>query len=485
MSLLSGAGARGPATGSGASAQDRAARRAFPSLVALWCAALGLIAVLFAVALPAVHARGTQASAAATPPNIVVILADDLGYGDLASYGHPLHRTPHLDAMAREGVRATSAYAPSPSCSPTRASLLTGRYAFRVGVRAPFAPRSSRGLRAREHVTLPQVLHGAGYRTMVVGKWHLGDQPGMRPLDHGFDRFVGMLYSHDYKDPFVQTPERLALWDGEQRRVEEPEPATLTATYTQEAVAFIRDSAAAKRPFFLYLSHAMPHVPLPASPKWRGSTSSLYGDVIAELDDSVGQLRAALAAAGVADNTLVVFTSDNGPWNAMPSRMFTRDLVKPWDHGTPGPFRGGKAGTYEGGHRVPLLAVWPGTIAAGQVTDAPLSLIDIFPTVLGRTGLAAKLPANVDGVDVWPAVAGKTHALGERMLLYDNNGKAEAIRVGPWKLRVSVSGQADARREQSELFHLLDDPSERHDQAAARPEVVARLRVRLDAENGK
>ena len=447
------------------------------------------LAVAFVVVAMTVSVQGGTSQAvrfpSAGPPNVVVILADDLGYGDLASYGHPLHRTPHLDAMAREGVRATSAYAPSPSCSPTRASLLTGRYAFRVGVRAPLAPRSSGGLRAREHVTMPQVLHGAGYRTMAVGKWHLGDQPGMRPLDHGFDRFVGMLYSHDYKDPFVQTPERLALWDGEQRRVEEPEPATLTATYTQEAVTFIRENAAAKRPFFLYLSHSMPHVPLAASPKWRGSTASLYGDVIAELDDSVGQVRAALAAAGVADNTLVVFTSDNGPWNAMPARMFTRDLVKPWDHGTTGPFRGGKAGTYEGGHRVPLLVAWPGTIGAGQVTDAPLSLIDVFPTVLGRTGLAAKVPANVDGMDVWPALAGQAHALGERMLLYDNNGKAEAIRVGPWKLRVSVSDQADARREQSELFHLIGDPSERHDQSAARPEVVARLRVRLDAENGK
>ena len=340
---------------------------------------VGVLAMVASVRGAAPAPAQTHATPASTPPNIVVVLADDLGYGDLASYGHPLHRTPHLDAMAREGMRATSAYAPSPSCSPTRASLLTGRYAFRVGIRAPLSPRSSEGLRARDHVTLPQVLHSAGYRTMLVGKWHLGDQPGMRPMDHAFDRFVGLLYSHDYKAPFVETPEKLALWDGEQRRIEEPDPATLTATYTQEAVAFIRESASARRPFFLYLAHSMPHVPLAVSPKWRGTTSSLYGDVMAELDDSVGQVRAALAAAGVADNTLVIFTSDNGPWNAMPDRMFGRDIVKPWDHGTTGPFRGGKAGTYEGGHRVPFIAVWPGTIRPAQVTDAPISIVDLVP----------------------------------------------------------------------------------------------------------
>jgi arylsulfatase A-like enzyme len=364
-------------------------------------------------------------------------------------------------------------------------------------VPAPFSPRSTGGLRAREHVTLPRVLHDAGYRTMVVGKWHLGDQPGMRPLDHGFDRFVGLLYSHDYKDPFVQTPEKLALWDGETRRVEEPDPATLTPTYTREAVAFIRDSAAAKQPFFLYLAHSMPHVPLAVSPTWQGKTTSLYGDVMAELDDSVGQVRAALAAAGVADNTIVIFSSDNGPWNAMPDRMFGRDIVKPWDHGTPGPFRGGKAGTYEGGHRVPFLAAWPGRLQAGQVTDLPISIIDVFPTLAARAGLASKVPANVDGVDLWPTTAGAGSSgagssagpSADRALFYDNGGTLEAIRQGPWKLRVTKdTGRARSPNaplvpgEKVELFHLLNDPSERYDQSSSHPDVVARLRTRLDAE---
>ncbi|BCS31367.1 arylsulfatase [Luteitalea sp. TBR-22] len=446
---------------------------------------LGVLAFLSSMAA---HIALAQAPPTSPPrPNIVVILADDMGWGDLASYGHPLHRTPNLDQLAREGLRATSAYAPSPSCSPTRASLLTGKYAFKVGVPAPFAPRSSGGLRAKDYVTLPRVLHDAGYRTMVVGKWHLGDQPGMRPLDHGFDRFVGMLYSHDYKDPFVQTPEKLALWDGETRRVEEPDPATLTPTYTREAVAFIRESAAARRPFFLYLAHSMPHVPLAASPAWRGKTSSLYGDVIAELDDSVGQVRAALTAAGVADNTIVIFTSDNGPWNAMPDRMFGRDIVKPWDHGTPGPFRGGKAGTYEGGHRVPFLAAWPGRVQAGQVTDLPISIIDIFPTLAARAGLADKVPADVDGVDLWPTTTPGAGPSADRTLFYDNGGTLEAIRQGPWKLRVTRASAAPnaPAAERVELFHLLNDPSERYDQAAAHPEVVSRLRARLAAEIAK
>ena len=259
--------------------------------------------------------------------------------------------------------------------------------------------------------------------------------------------------------------------------MEEPDPATLTATYTQEAVTFIRESAAAKRPFFLYLAHSMPHVPLAVSARWKGVTRSLYGDVMAELDDSVGQVRAALTAAGVADNTLVIFSSDNGPWNAMPDRMFGRDIVKPWDHGTPGPFRGGKAGTYEGGHRVPFVAVWPRLIPAGRSTDAPISLVYMLPTLAGRAGLSGQVPANVDGLDVWPVLSGQTTNPPERMLLYDNGGTAEAIRMGPWKLRVSD--------ERVELYHLLDDPSERYDQAAAHPDVVTRLRARLDAEVAK
>jgi len=305
-----------------------------------------------------------------------------MGYGDVASYGHPTVRTPHLDAMAREGFRSGVAYASSPSCSPTRAALMTGKYAHRVGIPSPLSPRSKIGLKASEHVTLPQLLRAQGYATMVVGKWHLGDQPGTRPMDHAFDRFVGILYSHDYKDPWVQTEEVLSLWEGEQRVADFPDASTLTARFTQEAVSFIRASAEAKRPFFLYLPHPMPHVPLAVSERFRsGTRAGLYGDVVEELDDSMGQLRKALADLGIARDTLIVFTSDNGPWNVMPERMFGRDIVKPWDHGLTGPFRGGKAGTYEGGHRVPFLAVWPGRIKAGHVSDVPISTVDLLPTI--------------------------------------------------------------------------------------------------------
>lgn len=414
----------------------------------------------------------------ARPPNIVLIVADDLGYGDLGVYGHPHIRTPHLDAMARDGFRATAAYAPSPSCSPTRASILTGKYAHRVGIRAPLAPRSPGGLRADARTTLPQVLRSVGYGTMLVGKWHLGDQPGMRPTDHAFDRFVGMLYSHDYTDPWVRTEERLALYENSRRREEEPDPSTLTRTYTAEARAFIRESAAAQRPFFLYVAHSMPHVPLAASPRWRGASgTSLYADVLGELDDSVGQVRTALEEAGVAGDTLVIFTSDNGPWNVMPDRMFGRDLVKRWDHGSTGPFRGGKATTYEGGHRVPFIATWPRALGVSRVSDEPISLVDLLPTLAAVAGAATALPGDLDGVDIRPVLTGARPASTDRVLLYDHQGRIEAVRAGPWKLRVTYPPDTPAGS--VELFHLLRDPGERYNVAGAEPDVVRRLRVHV------
>jgi arylsulfatase A len=438
------------------------------------------VSTVVLLALAGMLGLGWQAGVSDTAgrPNVVVVLVDDMGYGDLGSSGHPSIRTPHLDRMAREGFRAGAAYAPSPSCSPTRAALMTGRYAHQVGIRAPLGPRSPSGLRASDHVTLPQVLRQQGYRTMLAGKWHLGDQPGMRPMDHAFDRFVGMLYSHDYKDPWVQTPEMLALFDGETRRVEDPDAATLTGTLTAESLTFIRGAVADKAPFFLYLAHPMPHVPLAVPARWQGvSTAGLYGDVVAELDDSVGQIRGVLTELGVDRQTLVVFTSDNGPWNVMPDRMFGRDIVKPWDHGSTGPFRGGKAGTYEGGHRVPFLAVWPGRIPEDRFSDDPISIVDLLPTIAGVVGARAAVPADVEGTDIWPLLAGDVDALSERPLLYDHQGRAEAVRLGPWKLR--VTRPAPDGPEQVELFHLLRDPGERHEVASQHPDVVARLRPHL------
>lgn len=411
-------------------------------------------------------------------PNVVVVLVDDMGYGDLGSYGSPSIRTPHLDAMAREGFRAGAAYASSPSCSPTRAAFMTGRYAHQVGIRAPLGPRSPAGLRADAHITLPQVLRQQGYRTMLAGKWHLGDQPGMRPMDHAFDRFVGILYSHDYKDPWVQTDEVLSLFEDETRRVDDPDAASLTSTLTAESLAFIRGAVSDKASFFLYLAHPMPHVPLAVPARWQGvSTAGLYGDVVAELDDSVGQIRQLLAELGVDRQTLVVFTSDNGPWNVMPDRMFGRDIVKPWDHGSTGPFRGGKAGTYEGGHRVPFLAVWPGRIPEGRFSDDPISTVDLLPTLAGLAGAHAAVPGDVEGTDIWALLSGDVDALPERPLLYDHQGRAEAVRLGPWKLRLTRPA-ADGP-EQVELFHLQRDPGERHEVSAQHPDVVARLRPHL------
>lgn len=423
---------------------------------------------------------GLRAQPAAERPNVIVVLVDDMGYGDLAAYGHPSVRTPHLDAMAREGFKAGAAYASSPSCSPTRAALMTGKYAHRVGIPSPLGPGSQLGLRASEHVTLPHLLRRQGYATMLVGKWHLGDRPGTRPLDHAFDRFVGMLYSHDYKDPWVKTDEVLSIWDGERRIDDDADPATLTKRYTDEALRFVWHSVQAKRPFFLYLAHPMPHVPLAVSQRFGDiDRPGLYNAVVEELDHSMGELRRALAELGVERNTIVVFTSDNGPWNAMPDRMFGRDIVKPWDHGLTGPFRGGKAGTYEGGHRVPFLAVWPGRIHPGRSSDVPISTIDLLPTLAGLAGAADGVPADVDGTDIWPLVSGAADTMPERPLRYDNLGKIEAVRLGPWKLRVTRP-RADAAV-QVELFHLVNDPGERYNRAAQQPEIVGRLRPRLSS----
>lgn len=433
------------------------------------------LVLLLTLAVSASSSTQPAAPADAVRPNVILVLVDDMGYGDLATYGHPSVRTPHLDAMARDGFKAGAAYASSPSCSPTRAALMTGKYAHRVGIPSPLGPGSPLGLRASEHVTLPQLLRRQGYATMLVGKWHLGDRPGTRPLDHAFDRFVGMLYSHDYKDPWVRTDEVLSLWDGERRLDDDPDPATLTKRYTDEALRFVWRSVQSTRPFFLYLAHPMPHVPLAVSEQFSDvDRGGLYGAVVEELDHSMGALRRALAELGVERNTIVVFTSDNGPWNAMPDRMFGRDIVKPWDHGLTGPFRGGKAGTYEGGHRVPFLAVWPGRIQAGRSSEVPISTVDLLPTLAGLAGAADGVPADVDGTDIWSLMSGASDTMPERPLLYDHLGQIEAVRLGPWKLR--VTRPKPEAPEQVELFHLVQDVGERYNLATQHPEIVRRLR---------
>ncbi|HSG01094.1 MAG TPA: sulfatase [Vicinamibacterales bacterium] len=435
-----------------------------------------LAAELLAVAVVAVlfggPGRDVDAGQAARP-NIVIIFADDLGYGDLASYGHPTIRTPRLDRMAAEGVRLTSFYVASPSCSPSRAALLTGRYPIRTGVNVALGPESQIGL-PDEEVTLAEALGRAGYRTAIVGKWHLGSQPAMNPLNHGFDRYFGLLYSNDMIRPWVGTDRPLELYR-DRAPVEHPvDQSTLTERYTEEAVAFIRENR--DQPFFLYLPHSMPHVPLAVSERFRGrSAAGLYGDVIESLDWSTGVVLDTIAELGLDDRTLVIFTSDNGPWAAMPDRMFAGDMIKPWDAGSSGPLRGSKASSWEGGVRVPFLARWPGRIRAGTETGALVTALDVLPTVLAATGVPLPPGRRLDGYDVTAALTGDGPS-PRTEFFYLNDGRLEAVRDGRWKLRVVRAGEEGVT---AELFDLDVDPYERSDRASREPETLDRLAARM------
>ncbi len=395
----------------------------------------------------------------AGPPNVIVILTDDLGYGDIGANGATLIRTPALDRMAAEGVRLTSFYSSANIGTPSRAGLLTGRHAIRSGLaNHVIHPRSTHGL-SQSEVTIAEMLRPRGYRTAIIGKWHLGHQPEHNPLRHGFDEWFGLFYSNDMMP--------LALYDGE-RVVEDPvDQTTLTRRYTDRAIEII--GRADRRPFFIYLAHSMPHVPLFGTAPFAGrSAAGQYGDVVEEIDWNVGRLLDALRRSGQAGNTLVIFTSDNGPWY----------------EGSTGGFRGGKGSSWEGGYRVPFIAWWPGRLRAGAVSDAPASLIDILPTLAAVSGAAPPDDRPIDGRDVWPVLAEGRPSPHETILFF-NNDQIAAIRAGDWRLVVQAYYRdLDVPLDQFGayfLFNLRRDPGERYNFAAREPEVLARMRARLEA----
>lgn len=394
-------------------------------------------------------------------PNIVIIYADDLGYGDLGCYGSKIP-TPNLDRMASEGALFTNFYSASPVCSPSRASLLTGRYPVRTGVPRVLGPEE-RGLNKSE-VTMAEMLKAAGYKTMCIGKWHLGAKPGDLPTDRGFDEYYGIPYSNDmWPRPLMHNMDV----------VEQPaQLETITERYTEQAINFIANSRNA--PFFLYLPHAFPHVPLAASPRFAGkSPSGLYGDVIEELDWSVGQVLAAIRDNGLDQNTLVVFSSDNGPW---------------WQ-GSPGKLRGRKGETYDGGMREPFIARMPGAIRAGTVAPGLATTMDLLPTIAGLTG--ATLPPNpLDGVDIWPILIGQRDEVDRDLFLYFDSVFLQCARMGDWKLHVSryntrawspvpAGGRKNLPLPKPELYDLSEDPQESYDCAASHPEIVAEILARI------
>ncbi len=409
---------------------------------------------------------GANAAESARKPNVIVIFADDMGYGDLGCYGNPTIRTPNLDAMAMDGVRMTSFYAAASVCSPSRAALLTGRYPVRCGMPGNTGPDSASHLPDSE-ITIADVLSADGYRTKAVGKWHLGHQrPELLPTGRGFDSWFGLPYSNDMIKPWVQTEKPLHLYR-DTTPIEHPvDQDTLTERYTEEAVRFIED--AGDSPFFLYLAHSMPHLPVRTSERFRGtSRSGLYGDVIETIDWSTGRIREALRSAGIEEDTLLVFTSDNGPWLDLPARML-QDGNMPWHGGSPGSLRGSKATTYEGGMRVPMLACWPGRIPAGLRLDEPASTMDLFPTIMELAGTDAPTDRTMDGANILPMLEGEEVSRKD-LFFYFWGKKLHAVRDATWKLRQE---DADAP---IELYHLGRDPREMYNVAADHPEVVSRL----------
>jgi arylsulfatase len=402
-------------------------------------------------------------SAEQKKPNIVFILCDDLGYGDLGCYGSSI-RTPNLDRLAADGIRFANFDSADPVCSPSRAALLTGRYPTRVGVPRVLMPQDTGGLDPGE-TTLANVARDQGYRTACFGKWHLGRPDRYLPTNRGFDRYFGIPYSNDMNPR--------PLLEGTKVVEQTATLETLTRRYTEHAVQFIHESS--RSPFFLYLPHTFPHIPLAASERFRGKSSQgLYGDVVEELDWSVGEVLQELKRNAEDNDTLVLFSSDNGPWY----------------QGSPGRLRGRKATTYEGGVREPFIARWPGKIPAGQVSEAVTSMLDVFPTVTRLIG--GRLPSKpLDGIDIWPILSGARKSIDREALLYFDNWDLQCARWNNWKLHVArhnsstysaepAGGRRNFILPRPELYNLALDPAESYDVAPGHPEIVAEIQRRID-----
>ncbi len=436
-----------------------------------------------------------KVAAGAARPNIIIINADDLGYGDLSCYGSAAIDTPKIDSLAEQGVRFTDFHTCDAVCTPSRAGLLTGRYPARMMLDTPLQPGrisfmrgffvrlgylsgklglmdlatrdAAQGMSAYE-ITLAEALKAGGYRTGMIGKWHLGDyshDPAFNPVRHGFDSYFGVPYSNDmHPFPLFRNEKKLQADIADQSK--------LTGLYTREAVKFVE--AGADTPFFLYFAHTLPHRPLFASKEFTGvSDAGLYGDVVQEIDWSVGRIMAALDRTGLAENTLVFFTSDNGPWY----------------QGSPGPYRGRKGQSFEGGHRVPFIARYPGVIPPNSVVAAPAMNIDLFPTCLAAAGVSPPPDRTIDGVDITALLRGDAVRSPHELFYFYHHGELEGIRSGDWKYFRNVNHYTWPMPNNKKLgplsehttgpmpllHNLKTDPGEAYNLAERRPDVAKKL----------
>jgi arylsulfatase A len=412
--------------------------------------------LLLAVVVLCLVTTHSYAQSEERKPNVVVIVADDLGYGDLSCFGANDIATPNIDRIAAEGAKFTSFYV-SAVCSPTRASLMTGSNPTRVGIGGVIFPRNNHGLNPDE-ITLPELLKGQGYATAIIGKWHLGNEDMFQPLNHGFDYWYGTPASNSQGFyPTIKQYVPDCTWrDGYTREsilklkeapcplvrdnlvIEVPADQTqFTQRYTRETIRFITENK--DKPFFVYLAHNMPHIPLHASEKFVGSSKrGIYGDTIQELDWSTGDILRSLKELGLDRNTLIIFTSDNGPNTST--------------GGSGGPLKGSKGSTLEGGVRVPFVARWPGKISAGTKSDEAITCMDLLPTLTKLAGGDVPGDRVIDGKNIWPLLAGKPDAKSPHDAIYYLRGRGvQGIRVGDWKYLVDDASEKDDPRDEIEL----------------------------------
>ena len=392
-------------------------------------------------------------------PNIVYIFADDLGYGDLSCYGAKDINTPNIDQIAKEGIKFTEFYSASSVCSPSRAALLTGRYPQRMGINTVFFLESFTGIPDKE-ITIPEILKEKGYATGIVGKWHLGHHSKYLPLQHGFDEYFGIPYSNDMESVVYMRGNEVESYKVKQQYI--------TKTYTKEAQKFITKNK--DNSFFLYIAHSMPHVPLYASEEFIGTSKrGLYGDVVQELDWSVGQILKSLREHGILENTLIVFSSDNGPWLAMKE-----------DGGSAGDLREGKTFTFDGGMKVPTVAMWKNRIPQGIINTEVASQMDWFPTIANITGSSIPKGLVIDGLDISKVLTDKGNRKNSDLLFLDGK-QLQGYRSGQWKVKLPYKGFRGNKWKQfvkahdTLLFNLNTDPGEKNNLFEKYPEKAKEI----------